>query len=352
MRHDPELIPVRPDETLDLTRLEPWLRANLPRTEGALTIRQFGGGHANLTYLVAFDDTEYVLRRPPLGPVAPRSHDMAREHRVLSRLGRAFPLAPTSFALCQDPIVIGAHFHLLERRHGCVIRTALPDVLARDTRRVRRLGEMMVDTLATLHQVDPGQVGLADLGRPDGFVHRQLTGWSKRWQAAKDRDLPDVDTVMTWLQDRIPPTGTTALLHNDYKLDNLLLDTLDPATPTAVLDWDMCTQGDPLMDLGYLLNVWIEPGDDPAWRESTPMPSYEPGFPTRDEVVERYARKTGFDVTHVRWYYAFGVFKLLVILQQIYIRFLRGQTQDDRFRELGRRVEGLARKGVRVVTQT
>ncbi len=348
MHQDPETIHIRSDESLDLTRLEPWLRANLPATDGPLTVRQFGGGHANLTYLIAFGDTEYVLRRPPLGPIAPRSHDMSREHLVLSRLGKAFPLAPTSFVLCQDATIIGADFHVLERRQGLAIRKQLPPSITGDIGAVKRLAEMLVDTLAALHQVDTGQVGLSDLGRPDGFVQRQLSGWSKRWHAAKDHDLPDADRLMSWLDKEIPPSQATSLLHNDYKLDNLLVDTADPATATAVLDWDMCTRGDPLMDLGYLLNVWIEAGDDPSWRENTSMPSYEEGFLTRDEVVDRYARQTGFNVEHVRWYYAFGVFKLMVILQQIYIRFLRGQTQDERFRVLGQQVEGLARKGVSV----
>ena len=350
MRDDPELIDVRLEETLTLERLEPWLREHLPSTDGALSVRQFGGGHANLTYLVAFGDTEYVLRRPPLGPIAPTSHDMAREHRVLAQLGEAFPLAPTSFALCRDESIIGVDFHVMERRQGRVIRTDLPASLIGDTANLRRLSEMVVDTIAALHAVDPGRVGLSDLGRPDGFVARQLAGWSKRWHAAKDRELPAVDRLISWLNEQIPCSDATTLLHNDYKLDNILVDTHDPATATAVLDWDMCTQGDPLMDLGYLLNVWVEPGDPPSWRETTAMPSHVDGFMTRREVVERYADQTGFDVGGARWYYAFGVFKLIVILQQIYIRYLRGQTQDPRFADLGRRIEAFADKGV-VITR-
>ena len=189
---------------------------------------------------------------------------------------------------------------------------------------------------------------MADLGRPVGFVARQLSGWSARWHAAKNRECPSVDRLIGWLHEQQPSSPVTSLLHNDYKLDNILLDPSDPATATAVLDWDMCTQGDPLMDLGYLLNVWIEPGDPPAWRENAPMPSDEDGFMTRREVVERYAKRTGFDVGGVLWYYAFGTFKLMVILQQIYIRYLRGQTQDPRFADLGRRVESLANKGVAI----
>ena len=313
-------------------------------------MRQFGGGHANLTYLIGFGETEYVLRRPPVGPVAPSAHDMAREHRVLSRLGEVFALAPKSFALCQDPSIIGLDFHVMERRHGFVIRSGLPARLKRNRAGVRRLSATIVDTLADLHRVDPETVGLSDLGRPKGFVARQVAGWSKRWNAAKDRELASVTRVIDWLDNHLPTSETTTLLHNDYKLDNILLDSRDPTTPTAVLDWDMCTRGDPLMDLGYLLNVWAEPADPPSWREATAMPSYEDGFLSRREVVDHYAEQTGFEVGEVRWYYVFGVFKLIVILQQIYIRYLRGQTQDRRFADMGRRVEALAEKGVTLTT--
>ena len=346
---DPELIDVRREEELDLTLLEPWLRAHLPRTDGALSLRQFGGGHANLTYLVRFGDHEYVLRRPPLGPIAPSSHDMQREHRVLKQLGPVFPLAPTSFAVCNDTDVLGVHFHVLERRFGIVIREAFPDRVLRDPACARRLGEMIIDTLADLHRVEPDAVELADLGRPDGFVTRQLSGWTGRWLAAKDRELPSVERLIVWLQGHLPTTQATTLLHNDYKLDNILVADPDPSTAVAVLDWDMCTRGDPLMDLGYLLNTWREAGDDTAWGGLTEVSPYAAGYPTRHDAIERYARRTGFDVSQAHWYHIFGTFKLIVILQQIYIRFLRSQTQDTRFARLGEQVEGLARKGVALV---
>ncbi len=343
---DPALIEVRHDEQLDLTHLEPWLRTHLPHTEGPLSVRQFGGGRANLTYLIRFGAHEYVLRRPPLGPIAPTSHDMQREHRVLKQLGTAFPLAPTSFALCGDPAVLGVDFHVMERRHGIVIRGELPTIVQQDPAIARRLGEMIIDALADLHRVSPETVGLGTLGHPDGFVTRQLSGWTKRWHAAKDRDLVSVDRVGAWLHAHLPATHATTLLHNDYKLDNILVEVDDPATAVAVLDWDMCTRGDPLMDLGYLLNTWVEAADDPTWSGLAGMSSHAPGFPTRQAAVERYARRTGFDVSQAQWYHIFGIFKLIVILQQIYIRFLRNQTQDRRFMTLGRQVEGLAEKGV------
>jgi aminoglycoside phosphotransferase (APT) family kinase protein len=343
---DPEVIAVRSDEQLPLARLEPWLRANLPDATGPLTLQQFGGGHANLTYLLRFGDTEYVLRRPPLGPIAPSAHDMRREHRVLLRLTDAFPLAPRSYALCTDPDILGVDFHVMERRHGIVIRRELPKELEGRPTLARRIGEMIVDVLADLHQVDPTAVGLGELGRPEGFAQRQLDGWGRRWQAAKDQELPDVDRMLRWLAAAVPTPQATTLLHNDYKLDNLMVDPGDPATPVAVFDWDMTTRGDPLMDLGYLLNFWNEAGDDPRWHQVSRMPTDHEGFLTRAEVVERYARRTGADTDRVAWYHVFGVFKLVVIIQQIYIRFVRGQTHDQRFARYGERVRDLARKGV------
>ncbi len=340
-----ELIDIRPDERLDLSRLEPWLRARLPAVPGALTISQFGGGHANLTYLVRFGDRECVLRRPPLGPVAPTAHDMRREHRVLARLGTCYPLAPTSYALCDDPAVIGADFHVMERRHGFVIRRQLPPDVAGDPILARRLGEMLADSLAALHRVDPRAVGLDGLGRPDGYVTRQLAGWTARW-AATGRELPAMDRIAVWLRAGLPPQQAATLVHNDYQIENILVDAADPATAVAVLDWDMCTRGDPLMDLGYLLNCWSDPDDDPAWRGVSPTPGRAPGLPTRRELVERYARSAGFDVEHAHWYHVFGVFKLAVVLEQIHVRFRRGQTRDTRFATLGERVQRLAAKGL------
>ena len=344
---DPELIDVRPDERLDLSRLGPWLRRHLPGVDPGtpITVRQFGGGHANLTYLLRAGDTEYVLRRPPLGPVAPTSHDMAREHRVLARLHERFPLAPPSFAVCTDPAVIGSHFHVMERRRGFVIRRELPAAFLGRPALGRRLTEMIVDTLAELHRVDPARVGLDDLGRPEGFAVRQLAGWTRRWEAARHREHPAVDRMREWLARDVPRPHAATLLHNDYKLDNILVDSTDPSVPVAVLDWDMATRGDPLMELGYLLGFWSEADDDPEWIRATGMPTHHPGCLTREEVIARYAARTGFDVGRVRWHEVFGLFKLIVILQQIYIRFLRGQTADERFARFGRRIDSLAAKG-------
>jgi aminoglycoside phosphotransferase (APT) family kinase protein len=292
---------------------------------------------------------EFVLRRPPLGPVAPGAHDMRREHRVLSVLHRRFPLAPPSLLLCEDETVIGAVFHVLERRHGFAIWEDMPPELAERPELNRRIGLALVDALADLHRVVPDEIGLGDLGRPEGFLERQLAGWTRRWhmalalpeqQQAEDGMAP----VLKWLGERLPQPRAASLVHNDYRLDNVLLDTEDPGHIVAVLDWDMCTQGDPLGDLGYLLNYWVEPGDPPEWREIAAMPTWRPGFPSRSEATLRYAERTGFEIADIRWYEVFAAFKLAVIIQQIYIRWLRGQTQDERFRDYGERVAGLTAK--------
>jgi aminoglycoside phosphotransferase (APT) family kinase protein len=349
---DSETIDVRPDEKVDLDRLEPWLRENLEGAEGPLTLRQFGGGHANLTYLLDFGENQFVLRRPPLGPVAPSAHDMAREHRILSRLWRKWPLAPRSFVLCTDHAILGADFHVLERREGFVLRATNPEATEGQPELRRRIGAMMADVLASFHRVDPNAVGLGDLGKPEGFVERQVGGWSKRWDAALDETSPDASAVMAWFQADIPQAQAATLVHNDYKLDNVMVAHYDPARAVAVLDWDMCTRGDPLLDLANLVIYWSQADDNAVWRRAVYMPTDMPGFPTRAELVAWYAEKTGFDVSRFGWYEVFGTFKVAVILQQIYIRYLRGQTQDERFVILGDRVKALIQRCEDLIART
>ena len=345
---DPELIAPRSDETLALDRLEPYLREHLPECDGEFVLRQFKGGHANLTYLVRFGDSEYVLRRPPLGPIAPGSHDMQREFRVLSKLYRHFSLAPRSFLFCDDESLIGASFQVMERRHGIVIRNRMPPLASDGPALRRRISDMMVDVLADLHTTDRMASGLGDLGHPEGFLDRQLDGWSRRWQAAAHEDNADMTRLIAWCEQRKPATRHVSILHNDFKLDNMIVDGADPAKPVAVLDWDMCTSGDALTDLGYLLNQWVEPDDDPSWIEWSAMPTWQPGFARRGEVIERYSKRTGFDVSDMEWYYAFSVMKFAVIIQQIYIRYRRGQTQDERFAHYDERAASFVSKGCRI----
>jgi len=339
--------PIRPDERFDATRLEAWLRPRLPGASGRLRVEQFPGGHSNLTYCLRFEPPdapplELVLRRPPLGPVAPRAHDMAREHRVLSRLAGAFPPAPRVFAFCEDPSVIGAPFYVMERRRGVVVRRDWPAELPDTAEARRRAGLALLDALVALHEVDFERIGLADLGRPEGFVERQVRGWTERWERARTREIPLLDRLARRLLETLPPSPPPTLLHNDWKLDNVMLDAADPGRVVAVFDWEMATLGDPLIDLGTTLGYWPEPGDPPARIGNPAGPTTLPGFPTRAELVERYAKARGVDCARIGWYESFGLWKTAVVLEQIYVRYVRGQTQDPRFKEFEQRVPALA----------
>ena len=344
LTHYMDTIPVRSDEHLNETTLAAYLQGQLPGSDSALTIRQFGGGAANLTYLLDYGTQEYVLRRPPLGPVAASAHDMAREYRVLSVLHQAFPYAPRAFLFCEDESIIGAPFFIMERRQGVVVRRTMPETLAQQPDAARRMSEALVDTLAELHAVDYEALGLGDLGRPVGFIDRQIEGWYRRWHAAKTADLPDIDAVYSWLKANQPANTQVSLVHNDYKLDNAMLAADDPGRIVAIFDWDMGTLGDPLADLGALLTYWTEPDDPPYLQATAMMPLGDLGFLSRAELVTRYAAKSGRSVHDIAFYHALGLFRLTVIVAQIYIRYVRGQTQDARFAAMEFMIPALARR--------
>lgn len=339
-----ETISVRSDEQFDVRQLSGYLAGKLPGSDQALTVRQFGGGAANLTYLLDYESHEYVLRRPPLGPVAASAHDMSREFRVLSVLYQALPYAPRAFLFCDDESVIGAPFFVMERRHGVVVRKSMPEAFAGQPDAGRRMSEALVDALAEFHAVDYEALGLSDLGKPDGFIDRQIEGWNRRWHAARTTDLADMDAVYAWLKANQPDNAFVSLVHNDYKLDNVMLAANDPGRIVAIFDWDMCTLGDPLSDLGALLTYWTEPEDPPYLQATAMMPVGYPGFLSRSELVTRYAEKSGRAVEHIHFYHALGLFRLTVIVAQIYIRYRRGQTQDPRFAAMEMMIPALARR--------
>ena len=346
-----DTIPIRPDEQFDETRLAEYLRGKLPGADQPLTVRQFGGGAANLTYLIGFGSCEYVLRRPPLGPVAPSAHDMGREYRVLSILHRVFPPAPQALLFCKDPAIIGAPFFVMERREGIIVRHTIPEAYQAIEDAPQRMSRALVDTLAGFHAVDYHHLGLDDLGKPEGFIKRQIEGWYKRWHRAKLHDLPEMDAVYAWLRENLPETSAVTLVHNDYKLDNVMLDPTDPGRVVAVFDWDMCTLGDPLSDLGALLTYWTGPDDPPFMQEiaRTFMPVGDARFLTREGLVERYAEQSGRDVSNIQFYHVLGLFRLVVIIAQIYIRYHRGQTQDRRFEAFGPMVALVAKAAFEMV---
>ena len=344
-----DTIEVRPDEQFDEARLAEYLRGKLPGSENQLRVRQFGGGAANLTYLLDYGSHEYVLRRPPLGPVAKSAHDMGREYKVLSVLHQALPFAPRAFLYCDDPALIGADFFVMERRRGVVVRRKIPPQFTEMPDAPRRMSEAMVDALAELHAVDYEALGLSDLGKPEGFIERQVEGWYKRWHAAKEADLPEMDAVYQWLKANLPTSSDVSLVHNDYKLDNVMLAEDDPGQLVAIFDWDMCTLGDPMSDLGALLCYWTEPTDAPYFQQMAMMPTGELGFLTRRELVERYALKSGRSVHNISFYHTLGLFRSVVIIAQIYIRFARGQTQDGRFAAFGPMIPLMAKAAVEVM---
>jgi aminoglycoside phosphotransferase (APT) family kinase protein len=343
--------PVRAGEELDWSSLETYLREHLPSKldsdldlDARIEALQFPGGHSNLTYCVRMGAHEFVMRRPPFGPVAPTAHDMPREYRLLAAINPHFRLAPKPYLLCEDTSVIGAPFYLMERRRGVVVRQTIPPEIGEDLELRRRISESLVDTLADLHAIDIQSTGLVKLGKPAGFVRRQVEGWAGRWERSKTTELKEMTETAAWLIERLPPDSSApALVHNDYKLDNVMLDPGDPARIVAVLDWEMCAVGDPLLDLGLLLCYWPQADDPEIFAGSLRSVTMAPGWMKRDEIVERYAARSGRDLSDIGYYYTFATFKLAVVIQQIYYRYHVGQTQDARFAEFDKRVEALAK---------
>jgi len=322
---------VRPGEELDPGHLEPFLRKHFPDFPGALRVAQFPGGHSNLTYLLNLGNRELVLRRPPFGSKVKSAHDMGREYRVLSKLHEAYPPAPRVLLFCDDISVLGAPFYLMEPVRGVILRRELPAGLSLPPETTRGLSESFLSNLARLHTLEYAAIGLGDLGKPQGYLERQVRGWIERYSGSQTHDLPEVERIKTWLVERIPPQGGAALIHNDYKYDNLVLDPADLRRIVGVLDWEMCTLGDPLSDLGTALAYWIDAQDQDELQQIRWGPTNLPGSLTRAELIERYAKTTGRDVSHMTFYLAFARFKVAVIVQQIYYRYHHGLTRDPRF---------------------
>jgi aminoglycoside phosphotransferase (APT) family kinase protein len=330
---------VRPGEAFEPSRLAAYLSAHLPELEGPLTIEQFPGGYSNLTYLLRLRSREVVLRRPPPGANIHSAHDMGREFRVLTGLSRVYAKAPRPLLYCEDPSVIGAPFYIMERVQGVILRAERLEQLPIAPAEMRSLAVAFIENLAAIHAVDVAAAGLGDLGKPAGYVSRQISGWTKRYRAAQTDEIAGVETAIPWLAQNMPSESDAALIHNDYKYDNLVLAPADLSQIVAVLDWEMCTLGDPLMDLGTTLGYWVEPDDPPALRDMFGLTTL-PGNLTRRQLVEHYSAASGRLVRDPLFYYLYGLFKIAVIIQQIYFRYRQGHTQDARFAGLLEVVRG------------
>jgi aminoglycoside phosphotransferase (APT) family kinase protein len=334
---------IRSGEELELAKLEPYLRVQFPNETGALQVRQYPSGHSNLTYAVQLGDRELVLRRPPFGSKVKSAHDMGREFRVLSKLHSVYAPAPEVLLYCNDDSILGAPFYVMEPIHGIILRRNLPRGLDFSAEKARRLSESFVENLVRLHHVDYAAVGLSDLGRPEGYLERQVRGWIERYYGSKTQDYPEVEKISSWMQQHIPSTPATSLIHNDYKYDNIVLDSNDITKIVGVLDWEMCTIGDSLSDLGTALAYWIDPTDPEELQQNRWGPTTHPGSFTREEFVKYYARQTRSDVSEIAFYLAFARFKLAVIVQQIYFRYQQGLTKDERFASMPEKIQFLLR---------
>ena len=347
---------VRDEDAFDVDAVAGWLRehaADATGLDGTPQVRQFAGGASNLTFQLSYADRDVILRRPPRGAKARSAHDMGREFTIQSRLAPVFGYVPAMVAFCQDESVIGSDFYVMDKLPGTILRAELPDDLALTEDDARTLCGRFLDVLVELHSVDVDKAGLSDIGRGAGYVARQVAGWSDRYRKARTDNVGDLETVMAWLDAHRPDDVATCVIHNDFRLDNAVLDPDDPLRIRGVLDWEMATLGDPLMDLGGALAYWIEAGDDPVFRQLRRQPSDLPGMLTRQEMVQAYAERSGRDVKPEEWrfYEVFGLFRLAVIAQQIYYRFHLGQTSNPAYEEFLTMVRYLDERCSRLVAE-
>jgi aminoglycoside phosphotransferase (APT) family kinase protein len=344
---------VRGEDALDLDALLTWANENGLDLVGPLDLLQFQGGASNLTYLVTDAvGKSCVLRKPPHGVKAASAHDMGREARVLSALGPVLAPAPNVIAYCEDDGVLGTPFYLMEYIQGHILNHSIPAELAVNEDAVRALCESMIDSLAQLHQINVSEVGLTDLDRGEGYVARQVSGWSKRYRDSRTEDVPDAESLMTWLEKNRPPDVEHVLIHGDWRFDNLVLDS--SGILIGILDWEMSTVGDPCMDLGAALSYWVQADDDPAYFSVRMQPTDAPGMLTRMQVVERYGAAMGGRVQEsltANWdfYEIYGLFRLAVIIQQIWARFQSGATTNPRFTGFGQIVNMLVARALATI---
>jgi len=322
-------VDVRKGEELNIENLSAYLRGHLPNADGTLTVEQFPGGYSNLTYLLRLNDREFVLRRPPFGANIKGGHDMGREYRILSALINTYGKVPKPLLYCEDETVLGAPFYVMERVQGVILRNKLPRGFEIEPDLMKKICFALNDALVELHALDVNAVGLSELGKPEGYTARQVSGWTKRYQNAITDDCPSFDAITDWLSGNVPAKSDATLIHNDFRYDNAILDPKDLTRIIAILDWEMATIGDPLTDVGVTLAYWAEPEDPNILRQfglTTHLGNLD-----RQQFLDRYAEHSGRNVSNFIFYYVYGLFKNAVIALQIYARYRQGLTHDPRF---------------------
>lgn len=325
---------VRDEDAFDAAAVHHWLAERVEGLSGVPAVRQFPGGASNLTYQLTYPDRELILRRPPGGHKAASAHDMSREYRIQSGLKPVFPYVPTMLAFCDDQSVIGSDFYVMERINGIILRSELPEGLELTPEQTRTMCTDVIDKLIDLHQVDVHATGLADIGKGPGYVRRQIDGWSDRYRRARTDNVPELTEVMRWLSDHQPDDVGACVIHNDYRFDNVIFD--QDMSVVGILDWELATIGDPLMELGTVLSYWVQADDDEFLQLIRRQPTHLPGMLTRDEVVEYYAKRTGRSIDNWTFYQVYGMFRVAVIMQQLYRRYVDGGSHNPIYAEMWR----------------
>ncbi len=331
-----EATAIREGESLDLAAIDRYIKNKMPSLQGEPKLKQFPGGASNLTYLIEYDNKELILRRPPFGKIAKSAHDMLREAKIIEALKPVYAYVPDIYAICDDHDVLGCDFYIMERLVGIIPRQNMPKSITLNEQETRQLCLNVIDRLIELHSVDVNSAGLAQLGKGNGYVKRQIDGWSDRYIKSKTEDATSFEEVMAWLTNHLPEDSGQTLIHNDFRFDNVVLNSENPFEVVGVLDWEMATVGDPLMDLGNSLAYWVQADDEPQFQMMRRQPTHQKGMLTRNEVIEYYFDKTGRatngnPASAFTFYEVYGLFRLAVIIQQIYYRYFHGQTQDKRF---------------------
>jgi len=345
--------PVRKGEELPLPAIKSFLLEKLPELKlaGEIEFSQFPSGYSNLTYLLKIGDREMVLRRPPFGSKVKTAHDMAREWKIFSALHPVYPKVPRPLVFCEDESVMGAKFYVMERLKGVILRRELPKGMDFNPPLASALSESFIQNLAEIHSLDYEKIGLGHLGKPEGYLSRQVNGWAERYLGSQTDEIAEINRVVVWLKKKLPTSPPPTIVHGDYKYDNLVLDPKDLTRIIGVLDWEMATIGDPLVDLGIALGYWVNADDPPELKGAAFGPTFQPGSYSRRKLADRYAELTGRDVSNISYYVIFALFKIAVVVQQIYYRYVKGHTRDERFKPLILMVALLARTAEEMINK-